>query len=57
MISRFLRHPLGIIGLVLVGIPVAWQSLFVGVFLLLGVCVPAIRERSIQRKRGLVVFE
>ncbi len=43
--------------LVLVGIPVAWQSLFVGAFLLFGVCVPAIRNRSIQRKRGLVVFE
>ncbi|MDO5700580.1 MAG: ABC transporter permease [Bowdeniella nasicola] len=43
--------------LVLVGIPAAWQSLFIGLFLLLGVCVPAIRERSIQRSRGLVVFE
>lgn len=43
--------------LVLVGIPAAWQNLFVGAFLLLGVCVPAIRERRVERRRGMVVSE
>lgn len=43
--------------LVLVGIPAAWQSLFIGLFLLLGVCVPAIRERQRQRRSGMVVSE
>lgn len=43
--------------LVLVGIPAAWQQLFVGAFVLLGVCVPALRERLVERRRGMVVSE
>ncbi len=40
--------------LVLVGIPTAWRQLFVGLFLLLGVGVPALRRRRIERARGVV---
>lgn len=43
--------------LVLVGIPAAWQDLFIGAFLLFGVCVPAIRDRRVERRRGMVVTE
>lgn len=43
--------------LVLVGIATAWQQLFVGLFVLLGVGVPAIRERRNERRRGMVVSE
>lgn len=43
--------------LVLVGIPAAWQELFIGFFLLFGVGVPAFRERVIAKRRGLVVTE
>lgn len=43
--------------LVLIGIPAAWQSLFIGLFVLLGVCAPAIRERRVERRRGMVVSE
>ncbi len=41
--------------LVLVGIPTAWRQAFVGLFLLLGVGLPAWRERRLERRRGLVV--
>lgn len=40
--------------LVLVGIPTAWRHLFVGLFLLLGVGLPALRQRRIARARGIV---
>lgn len=40
--------------LVLVGIPTAWRQLFVGLFLLLGVALPALRQRRIARARGIV---
>lgn len=40
--------------LVLVGIPSAWRQAFVGLFLLLGVAVPALRQRRIERSRGMV---
>lgn len=43
--------------LVLVGIPTAWQQLFVGLFVLFGVGVPALRERRTERRRGMVVSE
>jgi simple sugar transport system permease protein len=43
--------------LVLAGIPAAWQQLFVGAFVLLGVCVPAIRERLQERRTGMVMSE
>ena len=43
--------------LVLVGIPTAWQELFIGLFVLFGVGVPAIRERRNERRRGMVVSE
>lgn len=41
--------------LILVGIPTAWRQAFVGLFLLLGVGVPAWRERRQERRRGQVV--
>jgi len=41
--------------LVLVGIPSAWQQVFVGGFLLIGVVMPAFRERRQRIKRGKVV--
>ncbi|MGH3354855.1 MAG: ABC transporter permease [Nocardioidaceae bacterium] len=40
--------------LVLVGIPSAWRQAFVGLFLILGVGVPALRQRRLQRARGVV---
>lgn len=40
--------------LVLVGIPSAWRQLFVGLFLLLGVGIPALRARRSARARGMV---
>lgn len=40
--------------LVLVGIPTAWRQLFVGLFLLLGVGLPALRQRRVARARGIV---
>lgn len=40
--------------LVLVGIPSAWQPAFVGGFLLLGVGIPALRQRRVDRARGVV---
>lgn len=43
--------------LVLVGIPSAWQQLFVGIFLLFGVVAPAIRDRRARLRRGLVVAD
>ena len=43
--------------LVLVGIPTAWQQLFIGLFVLFGVGVPALRERRNERRRGMVVSE
>ncbi|MDO5644790.1 MAG: ABC transporter permease [Dermabacter sp.] len=43
--------------LVLIGIPAEWQSLFIGLFVLLGVCAPAIRDRRLERRRGMVVSE
>lgn len=43
--------------LVLVGIPTAWQELFIGLFVLFGVGVPALRERRNERRRGMVVSE
>ena len=43
--------------LVLVGIPTAWQQLFIGLFVLFGVGVPALRERRSERRRGMVVSE
>ncbi|GAA2179828.1 ABC transporter permease [Brooklawnia cerclae] len=43
--------------LVLVGIPSAWQQLFVGVFLLFGVVMPAIRDRRNRIRRGVVVAD
>jgi simple sugar transport system permease protein len=41
--------------LILVGIPTAWRQAFVGLFLLLGVGVPALRQRRVERSRGVVV--
>lgn len=41
--------------LILVGIPTAWRSAFVGMFLLLGVGLPAWRQRRRERQRGIVV--
>lgn len=41
--------------LVLVGIPTAWRQAFVGLFLLLGVGIPALRQRRTERARGVVV--
>lgn len=41
--------------LVLVGIPSAWRQAFVGMFLLLGVGLPALRQRRLERARGKVV--
>lgn len=41
--------------LVLVGIPSAWRHAFVGIFLLLGLGLPALRQRRIERSRGVVV--
>lgn len=41
--------------LVLVGIPSAWRQAFVGLFLLVGVGLPALRQRRIERSRGVVV--
>lgn len=41
--------------LVLVGIPSAWRNAFVGLFLLLGLGLPALRQRRIERARGVVV--
>lgn len=43
--------------LVLVGIPSAWRQAFVGLFLLLGVGLPALRQRRIERSRGVVVTD
>lgn len=40
--------------LVLIGIPSAWQPAFVGGFLILGVGVPALRQRRVERRRGVV---
>lgn len=41
--------------LVLIGIPTAWRQAFIGLFLLLGVGVPALRQRRIERSTGVVV--
>lgn len=41
--------------LVLIGIPTAWRQAFVGLFLLLGVGVPALRQRRVERSSGVVV--
>ncbi|NLS10739.1 ABC transporter permease [Nesterenkonia sp. MY13] len=41
--------------LVLVGIPSAWRHAFVGIFLLLGLGIPALRQRRIEKARGMVV--
>lgn len=41
--------------LVLVGIPSAWQQVFVGIFLLFGVAIPAFRDRRQRIERGKVV--
>lgn len=41
--------------LVLIGIPTDWRQAFVGLFLLLGVGIPAIRQRRIERSTGVVV--
>jgi simple sugar transport system permease protein len=41
--------------LILVGIPSAWRQAFVGLFLLLGVGLPAWRQRRAERARGVVV--
>lgn len=41
--------------LILVGIPTAWRAAFVGIFLLLGVGLPAWRQRRRERQRGIVV--
>lgn len=41
--------------LVLVGIPSAWHQAFVGLFLLVGVGLPALQQRRIERSRGVVV--
>ncbi|QGF22663.1 ABC transporter permease [Raineyella fluvialis] len=43
--------------LVLVGIPSAWQQVFVGAFLLFGVVMPAVRDRRQRIKRGMVVAD
>lgn len=40
--------------LVLIGVPTAWRQLFVGIFLLLGVGIPAVRQRRAERARGIV---
>lgn len=40
--------------LVLVGIPSEWQKVFIGMFLLLGIGVPAIRRRRAERATGMV---
>lgn len=40
--------------LVLVGIPSAWQKVFIGAFLLLGIGVPALRRRRAERAMGMV---
>lgn len=40
--------------LVLIGIPSAWRQVFVGLFLLLGVGIPALRARRAARARGMV---
>jgi simple sugar transport system permease protein len=43
--------------LVLVGIPTAWRLAFIGLFLLLGVGVPAVRQRRSERASGTVVAD
>lgn len=43
--------------LVLVGIPTAWRQAFVGIFLLLGVGLPAWRQRRLERSRGVVMSQ
>ncbi len=43
------------VSLVLVGIPSAWRQVFVGLFLLAGVGIPAWRRRQTERARGVVV--
>ena len=43
--------------LVLVGIPTAWSQVFVGLFLLLGIGLPALQRRRAERRRGVVVSE
>lgn len=43
--------------LVLVGIPTAWRQAFVGLFLLLGVGIPALRQRRVERRTGVVVTD
>lgn len=43
--------------LILIGIPTAWQELFVGLFVLFGVGIPALRQRLEDRRRGMVVSE
>lgn len=43
--------------LVLVGIPTAWRQAFVGLFLLLGVGVPALRQRRREQSAGVVVTD
>lgn len=40
--------------LILVGIPTAWRRALVGGFILLGVGVPALRRRRLERRRGMV---
>lgn len=41
--------------LVLIGIPSAWRESFVGLFLILGIAIPAIRQRTIEKSRGVVM--
>lgn len=41
--------------LVLIEIPTDWRQAFVGLFLLLGVGIPALRQRRVERSTGVVV--
>jgi simple sugar transport system permease protein len=54
MLGVLLINMVGV-SLVLVGIPTAWREACVGLFLLLGVGVPALRQRRIERSSGVVV--
>jgi simple sugar transport system permease protein len=54
MLGVLLINMVGV-SLVLVGIPTAWREACVGLFLLLGVGVPALRQRRVERSSGVVV--
>lgn len=41
--------------LILIGIPSAWRQSFVGLFLILGIGIPAIRQRAVEKARGVVM--